>query len=624
MQVVDDDHLFQTLTADVEGNSRLREPQRDAHKAVRRHFGGDDAHAILQIPVGCGKTGVIATVPFGIARGRVLVVTPNVTIRRGVASALDLSNSRNFWRRTGALHDFSSGPYCTVLDGVDANLHDCNESHFVVTNIQQLASSADRWLPQFPPNYFDMILVDEGHHNVAPSWLKVFDRFPAAKVISLTATPFRSDGVRPSGKVIYRYPFTRAMVNGYIKQIHSRNVAPSEIYFTYKDDERRHTLEEVLELRDEAWFRKGVALSPECNQHIVDASIKYLSEIREETGYGHELIAVACSVDHARQVRSLYEERGLKAREIHSDMESEEQDAIMDALRRGRLDCIVQVQMLGEGFDHPPLSVAAIFRPFRSLSPYIQFVGRVMRVVHENKPEHPDNHAYVVSHVGLSNDEHWEDFRELDFDDQRMIREWIAEEAKDEDGAGGGQPRRFDQGMLVDDEIVGEFIAKSFLDPEDDRVLDEFLAREIGGGIKLADLMSRDELRERLRAREATVAEEFVAAPVQPQRRRVQARKRLNERARSVSARVLRDLGLSPVGREVGRVIETVRGRDNRSAVIELMHRRVNEYLGIKAKQRGKISAVQAEDALAALDELGDKVVGDFEDAREDNSAEGP
>ena len=30
--------------------------------------------------------------------------------------------------------------------------------------------------------------------------------------------------------------------------------------------------------------------------------------------------------------------------------------------------------MLGEGFDHPKLSVAAIFRPFRTLAPYIQFV----------------------------------------------------------------------------------------------------------------------------------------------------------------------------------------------------------------------------------------------------------
>ena len=623
MQIVDDDHLFQTLTEDIEDNQRLREPQRDAHKAVRRHFSDNDEHVILQIPVGCGKTGIMAILPFGIARGRVLVITPNLTIRKGVAEALDISNTGNFWRKTGVLHDFSSGPYRAVLDGVDANLRDCNESHFVVTNIQQLASSADRWLPQFPPNYFDMILVDEGHHNIAPSWMKVFERFPNAKVVSLTATPFRGDGVRPAGRVIYRYPFTRAMVNGYIKQIHSRNVAPSEIYFTYRHDTRRHTLEEVLALRDEAWFRRGVALSPECNRHIVDASIKYLTEMRERTGYRHKLIAAACSVDHSRQVRSLYEERGLSAQEIHSDMEREKQEAVMDSLMHGRLDCVVQVQMLGEGFDHPPLSVAAIFRPFRSLSPYIQFVGRVMRVVRENKPDHLDNHAYIVSHVGLSNDEHWEDFRELDFDDQPMIHEWIAGEANDtEDGMGEGRPRRFDQGMLVDDEIIGDFISQSFLDPEDDRVLDEFLNRQIGGGIRLADLMSRDELRTRLRERQKVEPDQFASAPIQPQRRRVEARRRLNERSRSVAARVLQDLGLSPMGRQVGRAIKTVRGRDNQSATIELMNRRVNEYLGIDRAQRGKLSAEQAEAALAALDTLGDEVVREIRSDTEQQHAE--
>jgi hypothetical protein len=40
------------------------------------------------------------------------------------------------------------------------------------------------------------------------------------------------------------------------------------------------------------------------NRHIVDASIKYLAEMRQRTGFRHQLIAVACSVDHAKQVRS--------------------------------------------------------------------------------------------------------------------------------------------------------------------------------------------------------------------------------------------------------------------------------------------------------------------------------
>ena len=45
------------------------------------------------------------------------------------------------------------------------------------------------------------------------------------------------------------------------------------------------------------------------------------------------------------------------------------QEEILRDLRSGALDAIVQVQMLGEGFDHPPLSVAAIFRPYPVAQP---------------------------------------------------------------------------------------------------------------------------------------------------------------------------------------------------------------------------------------------------------------
>lgn len=99
--------------------------------------------------------------------------------------------------------------------------------------------------------------MDEGHHNAAPSWQNVFGRFPEARVLSLTATPFRSDDQPVEGEVIYRYSFRDAILRGYIKDIQSVNVAPSEIYFTYRGDERHHTLEEVLELREEDWFSRG-------------------------------------------------------------------------------------------------------------------------------------------------------------------------------------------------------------------------------------------------------------------------------------------------------------------------------------------------------------------------------
>jgi DNA repair protein RadD len=600
--------LFLTANANVEANQLLREPQREAHRRVREHFAESDTPAIVQIPVGCGKTGIMATLPFGIAEGRVLVITPNLTIRKGVASALDIASRECFWAKTRVLGDFTDGPYFAVLDSHDANLHDCTDSHFVVTNIQQLASSADRWLPQFPPNFFDLILVDEGHHAAATSWQKVFRRFPGAKVVSLTATPFRSDEQPLEGELIYRYPFARAMMNGFIKQIHSRNVAPSEVYFTYGDESERHSLEEVLQLREEQWFRRGVALSPECNRHIAEASIQRCNALRAQTGIQHQIIAAACSVDHARQVRVIYQELGYRAAEIHSDMSEEEKDSVLERLAVNQLDCVVQVQMLGEGFDHPRLSVAAVFRPFRSLAPYIQFVGRVMRVVIQDAPDHPDNQGFVVSHIGLNNDARWEEFRELDLDDQSLVHDWLTAQPRDEEQDGDSpEPRRFDIGVLVDHELVSHFVDKPFLDPEDDRILDELLARPLGAGLTLGDVVDRETLRERLRERIAAMTEQPALIPITPQRRRQGGRKRLSERTGSVAARVLVDLDLSRAGRDLAKLIGGVPAA-NVQVVTRLLNREINTGLGIPTAARKTLSAEEAEMALARLDAFGDAV----------------
>lgn len=615
--------FFQSAIADIETNLRLREPQREAHKAVREHFEKSQSSAIVQIPVGCGKTGIIATLPFGVSTGRVLVVAPNTTIRTGVAEALEVGHPKFFLGKTKVIESFAQGPFAAVLDGPQANVHDCSESHYVVTNIHQLVSSADRWLPQLPPNFFDMILVDEGHHNVAESWQKVFDRFPQAKVVSLTATPFRSDGRRVRGEVIYRYTYAKAMLVGYIKQIHSINVAPSEIFFTYKGDQHRHTLSEVMMLREEAWFRRGVALAPECNRGIVDASIQRMHELRTQTGQKQQIIAAACSIDHARQIRRLYEQRGLRAHEVYSEMDAQTRARVMSDLEEMRIDCIVQVQMLGEGFDHPPLSVAAIFRPFRSLSPYVQFVGRVMRVMFQDDPTNPANHGYVVSHIGLNNDTNWRDFRDFDLEDQEVFREWLeAKENSDplgeDTGSGHGRSRRFDGDMLVHGELISEFVRQSFLDPSDDRIIDKILDAVVPGvGVPFRSFMSREQARHMLsKAQERMLQGEPQAIPVTPQRRRQAARKRIADRTKSVAARVLTDLGLSVSGFEVGQAMSAGRGSRNLAAVIRLLNRQINEHLGISNDQRGQPPAADLEVIVNEFDTIGDSVKKSIEEAR--------
>jgi DNA repair protein RadD len=131
---------------------------------------------------------------------------------------------------------------------------------------------------------------------------------------------------------------------------------------------------------------------------------------KRKSGVLHQIVASACSINHAIQIVTLYESRGIKAIYVASEgMTLEERERRIASFEAGRYDCIVQVGILGEGYDNPHISVAAIFRPYRSLSPYAQFVGRTLRCIENGSTD--DNIAHVVSHVGLNLERLWEYFK---------------------------------------------------------------------------------------------------------------------------------------------------------------------------------------------------------------------
>ena len=113
--------FFSDTQAFIQGNPDLRDPQVEGWFRTRQHFRNSSEHAILQIPVGCGKTGLMALLPFEIAQGRVLVIAPNLEIRRGISTAFNVAGSECFWTSTRVLTDVSHGPFTAVLDGQDAN-----------------------------------------------------------------------------------------------------------------------------------------------------------------------------------------------------------------------------------------------------------------------------------------------------------------------------------------------------------------------------------------------------------------------------------------------------------------------------------------------------------------------
>jgi broad specificity phosphatase PhoE len=265
--------------------------------------------------------------------------------------------------------------------------------------------------------------------------------------------------------------------------------------------------------------------------------------------------------------------------------------------------------MLGEGFDHPNLSVAAIFQPFRSLSPYIQFIGRVMRVIHQNNPQHPDNQGVVVSHVGLNIDRHWEDFRRIDQDDQELIHDWL--DAGDERPPTDepGRRRRLTPDMLVQNEIISHFIEQEYLDPMDDAVIDDLIQELRRRSLDPEALgLSRETLRQLFFPARIHESVEPREIPVTPQRRRQEARRRLDERSRSLAKRILNALGASSDGYNIVMAYPELRSTNNYTTVIIIVNGAINERLGTDSGTRDEIPLERLEEVMEQIDQLGDNV----------------
>jgi excisionase family DNA binding protein len=593
--------FFVDVEANIESNTDLREPQREAYAQAYDFFKKGKKKAIIQLPVGCGKSGLASILPFGISQGRVLIVAPNLTIKEELRTTLDITNKQKcFWRRMRVLNDkdMMHGPYvCTLELG---NISVCEKSHIVLTNIQQLAMNPDKWLNKFPEGFFDMIIIDEAHHAPASSWKAVLERFPNAKIVYLTATPFRSDRQELDGELIYRYPFKSASIKGFIKKLRASYVAPSELTFTVEGEQQTFTLEQILAMKEEEWFSRGVALSDPCNISIVDNSLEKLEKLRQ-SGTKHQLIAVACSINHAQRIRSMFEERGYHAEVIHSKLEADKQEEIIRDLKNGTLDCIVQVQMLGEGFDHPKLSVAAIFRPFRSLAPYIQFVGRILRVIVQNDPTHPDNYGHIVTHVGLNLDEQLKRFKQFENDDQAFWEEVTGGKEPDppHEVIEGKARMKLHEDMVVDREIVDRVFEEEFTTAQDEDVVAD-LEKKLES-LGLDSSLARQIVKSSNQGK-TTMSDGKAAAPfsVLPQKQWEEAKKRLNEEVKRTANILLNRVELTQEGREIPFKLKPgIGARNNYIGALQL----VNEELAKKFTNK-KRNEFTTEEFVAAVDAL--------------------
>jgi len=391
---------FFDVTPNIEGNKKLRKPQIEAYLKIKEYFSENpQGEALVVLPTGTGKSGLISIAPYGVSAGRVLIITPGLVTKKSVVKTLHPLED-NFWINQDVFFAPDDIPVVEEFEPgmLESSLQNCD---FIITNVHKLARSATSLIGRVPPDFFDMIIVDEAHHAVANSWQEALSYFSKAKRLHVTGTPYRGDKQELPGVEIHNTPLAEVMALKYVKWLRKATVNSCELLFTIPESRQVLTIEQVMELKDKEWVEKSVALSRECSLDVIQESIKQLQVIKSASPrVPHKILAIACSVSHAEDLKLWYESKGMRAIIVHSYMEEDAINASFIGIENHACDVVVSVNMLMEGYDHKYLTVLALFRPFRSLNAFAQVVGRVLRAIPDDEITDfaIDNNAIVVFH----------------------------------------------------------------------------------------------------------------------------------------------------------------------------------------------------------------------------------
>ena len=240
-----------------------------------------------------------------------------------------------------------------------------------VASVQTLA----RRLHLIPPDFFQLLVVDEAHHTNAGTWRNVVQHFNAAKLLGVTATPIRGDG-RGLGE------WYQAMVLG-----------PSSQQLT---EEGFLASAKVLAPPgfDASGLRKrmGDFDQKQAAQRVNTIMGDCVGHYRKHL-LGQTAIAFCCSVAHAEAVADLFKSAGITAASIDGTMSNDCRQDLLQRLGSGKIKVLTSCALIGEGVDVPSVGGCILLRPTESVGLHLQMIGRCLR------PQ-SGKRAVVLDHVG--------------------------------------------------------------------------------------------------------------------------------------------------------------------------------------------------------------------------------
>ena len=325
-------------------------------KALRLH-----RSVMAQMPTGTGKTYLSTAVIDSFVSNNPKEKVWIVAHRRELVSQID-ETVRKF-------HSYSASNTSSLLSSVKA------------MSIQWLMRHYDE-IEEEP----GMIVIDEAHHALAKTYKEMWERFPKAKFLGLTATPCRLNGKG------FTDLFDVLVQSWDVPEFISKGRLATYDFVSIKSDGVTQRLIDSLQKRGADGDYQNKEMDMLLNKK---PSIERLYRSLEEFGKDRKGIVYAINISHAQKITKLYQENGVKAIAIDSKTPATERQQDIEAFKKGDIQVLVNVDIFSEGFDCPDVEFVQLARPTLSLAKYLQMVGRGLRVAKGKK------NCVIIDNVGL-------------------------------------------------------------------------------------------------------------------------------------------------------------------------------------------------------------------------------
>ena len=218
-----------------------------------------------------------------------------------------------------------------------------------------------------------LIITDENHHSPARSYKRIYEHFPDAMCVGVTATPTRLNGggLGDVNDILITGVDARWLID-------NQFLAPYDYYAP--------TLADMTGVQIRAGeFDPAEVAKRLSKPSIYGDAVQYYKRLAD----GQKAICYCASIELSKRMAAEFPD----AAHIDGTTPRAERDEIIQRFRDGEIRILCNVDLISEGFDIPDCSCAILLRPTQSMTLYIQQSMRCMRY-------QPDKTAIIIDHVG--------------------------------------------------------------------------------------------------------------------------------------------------------------------------------------------------------------------------------